>query len=294
MITGLSAFPITPTDEAGRVDTDGLQMLLARLVAAEVDTIGLLGSTGSYPYLTRAERQRAVRAAVECVGDRMPLLVGVGALRTDEAVALTREAMDAGASMGLLAPVSYAPLLDDEVFEHVRAVAAVGLPICLYNNPGTTHFTFTPGLIERLAVVPNVVAVKNPAPPPAECAAMLQGLRSRVPAGFSVGVSVDINAAASVLAGADAWYSVLAGIYPAICRRLDRAARAGNVEAVRQITEQLQPIWTLYGQYTSYRIVHLAATMAGVPNARPSRPVLPLAGEAAAAVQAVLERCALT
>lgn len=293
MIRGLSAFPITPSDEAGRIDTDALQMLLARLVAAEVDSIGLLGSTGSYPYFTRAERRRAVSAAAECVGGRVPLLVGVGALLTSEAVALTRDAMEAGATVGLLAPVSYAPLLDDEVFEHFRAVAEVGLPLCIYNNPGTTHFTFAPGLVGRLAELPGVVAVKNPAPAPAECAAMLRDLRSRVPEGFSLGVAVDLNAGAALLEGADVWYSVLAGTYPVICQRMARAAFAGDAEEVGRIGEQLQPIWDLFKEYTSYRVVHLAAALTGVPNARPRRPVLPLLGEKATRVQAVLDRATL-
>ncbi|MGC1302561.1 MAG: dihydrodipicolinate synthase family protein, partial [Caulobacteraceae bacterium] len=54
LFRGLSAFPITPADADGRVDVDELARLLERLVAAGVDSIGLLGSTGSYPYLSRA------------------------------------------------------------------------------------------------------------------------------------------------------------------------------------------------------------------------------------------------
>jgi Dihydrodipicolinate synthetase family len=66
-LTGLSAFPITPSDANGRVDVSGLRHLLSRLTAATVDSIGLLGSTGSYAYLSREERRRAVETAVEAV-----------------------------------------------------------------------------------------------------------------------------------------------------------------------------------------------------------------------------------
>ena len=59
---GLSAFPITPMDREGRVLAEDLAVLLDRLVAAEVDSIGLLGSTGSYMYLQRSERLRAIEA----------------------------------------------------------------------------------------------------------------------------------------------------------------------------------------------------------------------------------------
>ena len=64
LITGLSAFPITPFDASGRVDASALRTLLQRCVAAKTPSIGLLGSTGSYAYLTREERRRAIDVAV--------------------------------------------------------------------------------------------------------------------------------------------------------------------------------------------------------------------------------------
>src|SRR4051812_9874875 len=165
MFHGLCAFPITPADEQGRVDTDCLCLLLTRLEQAGVDSVGLLGSTGTYAYLTRSERRRAVEAAAKHLNRRTPIIVGVGALRTDDAQDLARDAEAAGASGLLLAPVSYTPLTDEEVFQHFVAVAgASGLPLCIYNNPSTTHFAFSDELVTRLAAVPQIVAVKNPAP----------------------------------------------------------------------------------------------------------------------------------
>ncbi|WP_419728467.1 dihydrodipicolinate synthase family protein [Lichenicola sp.] len=293
-ITGLSAFPITPVDEAGVVDTETLQRLLARLVAAGVDSIGLLGSTGSYAYLTRAERLRAIEAAVECVAGRVPLLVGIGALRTDEASELARDALRADVQMGLLAPVSYVPLQEHEVFEHFQAVSEVGLPLCIYNNPGTTHFSFTPELVGRLAELPNIVAVKNPAPGVGEIGDLHADLLARVPSDFSLGYSVDWHAGQALLAGGDAWYSALAGLYPDIALRLTRAAQGGRTEEVAQLNRQLEPVWRLFRAYSSYRVMHLAASREGFGEAQPIRPVLPLADEAARDVETVLERSGLT
>src|SRR4051812_31430873 len=166
MFRGLSAFPITPADPRGHVDTNGLVRLVQRLAAAEGDSVGLLGSTGTYAYLTRAERRRAVEAAAGCLGGRGPLLVGGGALRAGDAQDLARDAAAAGAAGLLLAPVSYTPLTEEEVFQHFVAVArATNLPLCIYNNPATTHFAFSDALVERLAKVPGITAVKNPTPP---------------------------------------------------------------------------------------------------------------------------------
>ena len=92
MFHGLSAFPITPADSRGVVDAGGVASLCPRLVEARVDSIGLLGSTGTYTYLTREERRRTVRAAIGAVAGRTPVIVGIGALRTDAVLDLARTA----------------------------------------------------------------------------------------------------------------------------------------------------------------------------------------------------------
>src|SRR3954467_6370404 len=87
--------------------------------------------------------------------------------RTDEAVRLAQDAKAIRADAGLLAPVSYTPLTDGEVFEHFATVARESrLPLCIYDNPSTTHFKFSPTLVGRLSQLPGIIAVKCPAPEP--------------------------------------------------------------------------------------------------------------------------------
>lgn len=288
-LRGLCAFPITPADMSGRVDTKTLGRLLERLVAAQVDSIGLLGSTGTYAYLERAERRRAIEAAADIVGARMPLLVGIGALRTDEAVALALDAKAAGASAGLLAPVSYLPLNDDEVFAHFTTVAGTSdLPIYIYNNPSTTHFSFTPDLIARLSEVPGIVGVKNPAPPAAEVKALHEDLRRRVGAAFSLGYSVDWHAGAALLAGGQVWYSVLGGTFPRTAARLAAAALAGDADGVRAIDAKLAPLWELFRTHGSLRVIYAALNLTGLATAQAPLPIQPLAGPARERLAALL------
>ena len=154
LIEGLSAFPITPQDAAGVVDEAQLLVLVQRLIDAGVHSIGLLGSTGTYAFLDVTQRRRAIAVAAAAIAAarerqeqegggaavetrRIPkLLVGVGHLRTDVAVQLAKDAQAAGADAGLLSPVSYNPLTDEEVFQHFAAVAAAApsLPLVIYNN----------------------------------------------------------------------------------------------------------------------------------------------------------------
>ena len=274
-LDGLSAFPITPSDAGGRVDIAALRRLVGRLREGGVDSIGLLGSTGTYAYLSRAERRRAVDAALDEAGGT-PILVGIGALRTDEAVRLAEDAKAAGAAAGLLAAVSYTPLTEDEVFAHFCAVAGSGLPLCIYDNPGTTHFHFTPSLVGRLSRVPGIVAAKSPAPDAAAVPAHLAALRAAVPEGFSLGYSGDWNVTEALLAGADGWFSVVAGLFPRTGAAIVAAARRGDAEEARRLDARLGPLWDLFRAHSSLRVIYACADLLGLCRAEPPRPILPL------------------
>jgi len=288
---GLSAFPITPADETGRVEEAGLTLLLDRLNAAKVDSVGLLGSTGIYAYLSRAERLRAVEIATRTVEATVPVIVGVGALRTDDAIDLARDAETAGAAGLLLAPVSYTPLGDEEVFQHFAAVAgATELPLCIYNNPATTHFSFSPALIARLSAVKNIVALKNPAAPAVEMDAVLAPLCDAVPKDFAIGFSGDWNAAGALLAGGKAWYSVVGGLLPAPALALTRAAQAGDHAEVARIDGLLQPLWALFKALSSFRVMYAGANHLGLTQMQPPRPILPLVAADQRRVAEVLEQ----
>ncbi|MDI6027094.1 dihydrodipicolinate synthase family protein [Corticibacterium sp. UT-5YL-CI-8] len=291
MFNGLSAFPLTPADDSGRVDTKALQRFLERLVAAQVDSIGLLGSTGAYVYLSRQERRRAVEAAAECVAGRVPVIVGVGTLRTDDAQALAADAKASGADGLLLAPVSYTPLTEEEVYRHFIAVAGVSdLPLCIYNNPGTTKFAFSHDLIVRLADVPNIKAVKMPLPGNGDAGAELDALRSRVPSDFAIGYSGDWGACDALLAGCDAWYSVVAGLLPMPAMRLTRAAQAGDKAEAQRLNEAFSELWSLFKELSSLRVMYALSDHLGLSSALPPKPLLPISKGDRIRVEHALER----
>lgn len=289
LFTGLSAFPLTPVDDEGRLQTELLQHFLERIVAAGADSIGLLGSTGGYAYLTPEQRKRTLRVAVECAAGRTPLIVGVGALTTDVAVDLARDARHAGADGLLLAPMSYQPLTDEEVFRHFEAIAAAGeLPLCIYNNPGTTKFIFSPELIARLAKISNVTAVKMPLPADGDYAGEIQRLRRMTPESFGIGYSGDWGAKDALLAGGDCWYSVVAGILPEPALALTRAAQAGNATEAERIDNAFAPLWTLFREFGSFRVMFAIAETLGLGPVTPPRPILPLGSPARDRVETAL------
>lgn len=265
MFSGLSAFPLTPIT-ADRVDEEAFVRLVGRLRTAGVDSIGALGSTGSYMYLNREERARVAALAVEAAGG-VPVIVGIGAMRTRDAVAAAEDAQAAGASGVLLAPVGYQKLSADEVFGLFSDVTrSLSVPLVIYDNPGTTHFTFTAELYARIAQLPHVASVKIPGAPAdlAAATAHVTRLREALPAGFTIGVSGDASAATGLLAGCDAWYSVIGGTLPELAIELTAAARSGDAERALAISDRLAPIWDLFAAHGSLRVVATIAALLGL------------------------------
>ncbi|MBP8535124.1 dihydrodipicolinate synthase family protein [Streptomyces sp. MK37H] len=295
MFTGLSAFPLTPTTETG-IDEKAFGALVGRLAAAGVDSIGALGSTGSYAYLTREERARTARIAVEHA-ERTPVIVGIGALRTRHVLEAAEDAQRAGVSGVLLAPVSYQPLTEDEVFGLFEDVTAnLSVPLVVYDNPRTTHFTFTDELYARLAELPRVASIKIPGVPadPAAARARVQRLRQILPGSVTVGVSGDAFGATGLNAGCDAWYSVLGGTFPGPALTITRAAQSGEAEQARAESRRLQPLWDLFTQHGSLRVIAEAAAHIGLtpPHSLPL-PLRGLEADGRAQVAEVLEQLRL-
>ncbi|WP_435069039.1 dihydrodipicolinate synthase family protein [Amycolatopsis thermoflava] len=270
MFTGLSAFPLTPVTGSG-IDTTAYARLVSRLAAAGVDSIGALGSTGSYPYLTRAQRAEAAKIAVDAAAGT-PVLVGIGATATSEVLALAEDAQNAGAAAVLLAPVSYQPLTDDEVFGLYEDVTReLSVPLCVYDNPRTTHFQFSDELHGRIAALPNVGSIKIPGVP-ADAKARVDALRARIPDTVTIGISGDAVAAEGLAAGCDVWYSVLGGLFPDTARAVMRDAAE---------SERLRPLWDLFARHGSIRVVAAAATHLGLTGERVlPRPLRELDGAA--------------
>ena len=289
LFRGFSAFPITPSDSSGVVDETALSGILEKLAITGVDSVGLLGSTGTYVYLSRAERRRAVEIGVKVLSGSIPLMVGVGALRTDDAIALTLDAETAGADAVLLAPVSYIPLTQEEVYQHFLSVsAATALPVCIYNNPAATHFVFSDDLLARLAQVPNICAVKMPSPEKAAVPAELDRLRPLVPDDFKIGYSWDRRSADAVAAGGDAWYSGIGGVLPEQALKLCRAAQARDFVEVDRINAVFEPLWDLCTSLGTLRVIYAVANLKGLYPGQPPLPISSLSiDERARVMQAV-------
>ena len=276
LFTGLSGFPLTPL-RADRVDEVAFTNIIHRLVASRIDSITALGSTGSYAYFSAQERERVTQLAVENAGDT-PVFIGVGALRTSHMLKNIRVAERAGASAVLVAPVSYQPLTADEVFDLFRAATECSpLPVIVYDNPRTTHFTFDLDLYARIAALPGIASIKIPGVPADVKLARdhIARIRAVIPAHVTIGVSGDQVAATGLSAGCDAWYSVLGGTLPQQALSLTHAAQAvfagaaGSADLLSSASERLTPLFELFTEFGgSLRVIAAVAEQLGYAEQR--------------------------
>ena len=250
MFHGLSAFPLTPLRE-GTFDEHSFINLLRPVVDAGMDSLGILGSTGSYAYLTVEERGRIARCAVAHADD-IPVIVSIGALRLDDILRLADDAQSAGVSGVLLAPVSYQRLTEDEVFNLYETVTRqLSVPLCIYDNPATTGFSFSDELLFAAAALPKIGSIKLGRVPED----LLQ-VRARLPDTVTLGIAGDWRAASALQAGFDVWYSVLAGLFPQTALAIAHSKESAQ-------SERLEPLWELFRRYGSLRVIAAAAEMMG-------------------------------
>jgi 4-hydroxy-tetrahydrodipicolinate synthase len=154
---------ITPMTGDGAVDYTGAARLAEYLVTdMRNDGLVISGTTGESPTTTDAEKDRLLRAVVEAVGGRVPVVAGVGTNDTAHSIELARAAEQAGAAGLLVVTPYYSKPPQRGLVAHFTAVAdATGLPVLLYDIPGRTATPIETQTLLRLAEHPRIVAVKD-------------------------------------------------------------------------------------------------------------------------------------
>lgn len=159
---GIYTPAITPLKDDGSIDTQAFAHVLESLIEAKVHGIIIGGSTGEYYAHTAQERLDLAAKAKDVIAGRLPLIVGTGAIRTEDSVAYARAAKEIKADALLVGSPPYALPTQQEIAEHVMAVDdAAGLPIMLYNYPGRMSVEMGEEFFAAIAARNNVCAIKE-------------------------------------------------------------------------------------------------------------------------------------
>ena len=279
VFNGLIAYPVTPFHENGDINFPELTSLVSSLASSGVDAIAVLGSSGSFAYLSAAERSRVASTAVDAAQESgVPVVVGISSVGTREVLDAARDAERAGASGVVLSPVSYVPLNNDEVATQTAAVCDVtSLPICLYNNPGTTQFHYDLELVAELLDLPNVQAFKDTAADVMTFRQRYDRLRSLTSQPVSHGLSGDLLIASGDIA-ADAWHTGPAALLPLAYTEFRAAVVSGDSARVDESRRLLLPVVQAVLRLRKLSGLHSLAKACGIDAGDPRLPVLPVPG----------------
>ncbi|WP_153393925.1 4-hydroxy-tetrahydrodipicolinate synthase [Ornithinicoccus halotolerans] len=277
----------------GRLDPAAYARLVEHVVTGGVDHVVVLGSTGEAATVSDEERDMLVRLTVEVVdrlaatvGRRVPVVVGVGHNATERTCELARAAVDAGAD-GLLVVTPYYNKPQPAGLEaHYRAVAAAapGTPIVAYNVPGRTGCNLTPGTLQRLWSIPEVVAVKESSGDIRQ----ISRICHEAPPGKTVLAGDDDIALAAIAVGCQGLVSVAANVAPRQVAALVEAARHGELETARRLDVELAPLASALFCETNPVPVKAALACLGLGTGLVRPPLAPAEPDTWARVQAAL------
>ena len=153
---------ITPFKEDFSIDREGFRVVVEHLVASGVHAVIVGGTTGEYYVQSKEERSELVKLAKETLAGRVPLIVGVGAISTDDCIDYGLMARDNGADAILVNAPYYACPTQLELASHAFAIdRAVNLPIMLYNYPGRTGTLMDAEFFDRVGQSANFRAIKE-------------------------------------------------------------------------------------------------------------------------------------
>ena len=236
---GLYTAIITPFKD-GRVDVEAYKALIEAQIAAGVDGIAPVGTTGESPTLSHAEHMDVIRIAIETVRGRVQVIAGTGSNSTAEAIAMTQEAERLGADGTLQVCPYYNKPSQEGVYRHFKAVAdSTKLPVLLYSIPGRSGIEIAVETVARLAQdCPNITAIKEAGGSVERVNRLVQAL----PESFSVLSGDDGLTVPFISCGARGLVSVTSNIAPAAMRELVYAALNGDGKKATELQKKYYPL----------------------------------------------------
>lgn len=266
----------TPFAADGQVDHAFLAKHANQLIDAGCTGIVPLGSLGEAATLTFEEKVEIIRTLVKALNGRAPVIPGIAALSTAEAVRLAKEAKALGCS-GLMVLPPYVYSTDwREMGAHLRAViAATDLPCMLYNNPIAYKTDFAPEQIAELAhEFPNVQAVKESSGDVRRFA----GIRALLGDRLELLVGMDDAIVEGVAMGARGWIAGLVNAYPKESVKLFELARDGHADAAMELYKWFLPLLRLDTVPKFVQLIKLVQAKVGMGSEQVRAPRLAMTG----------------
>ena len=230
-MSGTITAMVTPFAAGGSVDYGRLKEIVEEQVAAGIDGICAVGTSGESPTLSHEEHHEVIEKTIEFAAGRTKIVAGTGANSTSEAISLTKAAIAMGGADATLQVTPYYNKPNAEgLYRHFMTVADLGLPVILYNVPGRAGREIPLDVVVRLAAHPNIVAIKEAAGSVDRVSAIKAALPD-----FTVLSGDDSLALPMISVGAEGVISVASNVIPKEMGEMVRLALAGDLTGARAL-----------------------------------------------------------
>lgn len=265
---------VTPYRDDFTVQEDRFAEIIEHLIAAGVHGLIIAGTTGEYYVQTMEERVALMNRAAEIIGGRLPLIVGTGAMRTEDSIAYAEAGKAAGADAILVATPPYACPTGRENALHALAIdRAVNLPVMLYNYPGRMAAEMDEDFLNRVGRSPNFCAIK-------ESSGDINRLHllARDYPHIQLSCGMDDQALEFFAWGATSWVCAGSNFAPEAHIALWRACVVeGNFTKGRKIMSAMLPLMRVLEQGGTFvQCIKYGLDIRGLPAGPPRLPLRPL------------------
>ena len=238
IFTGSAAAVATPFTGSG-VDFPALRKHLDFLLENGTDALVVCGTTGEAATMSYEERMETVEAVVRHVDGRVPVIAGTGSNNTENAIALSRDAVSAGADGLLVVTPFYNKATQRGLIRHFAAVAdSAERPVILYNVPSRTGVKCAAETYAQLAGHPNIQGVKEASGD----LALVQKTRELCPEDFYIWSGNDDETAPIMLLGGSGVISVAANVVPREMHQLTASCLSGDFVSAGKLQLRLRKL----------------------------------------------------
>ncbi len=270
---GVFPYLVSPVHEDGRIREEVLGRLVDHLIRAGVHGLTPLGSTGEFAYLDWTQRRRVVEVTLDAAAGRVPVVAGVAATTTADAVRQA-QAFERMGCAGILAILeAYFPVPDEGVYAYFRAVAeAIACPVVLYTNPQFQRSDLSIPVIERLAELGNVRYLKDASTNTGRLLSIIDRVGDKL-AIFSASAHIP---ACVMLIGGRGWMAGPACLIPEQSVRLYELCRAGRWNEAMALQRVLWRLNQAFAKYALAACIKGGLELQGFAVGAPLPPQAPL------------------
>lgn len=286
-------FPAATTQFAAdqSLDIAATVRCVEAMVDAGVDGMIMLGTVGENNSLSYAEKLDVLRATVEAIDGRLPVLTGVAEQTTATACRFAADAAKIGVDGLMVLPGMGYPSDARETIQHYRSVASASdLPIMCYNNPVVYSVDIRPEMFAEMADEPKFVAIKESSDNPRRITDLYNACGDR----YRLFCGVDDLVLESIALGAIGWVSGLVNAFPAENRLLWDLAMRGQMQEAREVYRWYTPLLHLDTHCKLVQYIKLASQECGFGSEQTRAPRLPLVGEERERILSIIRRAIAT